>query len=79
MQVKIGDFGLTRNIHKNAYYRGGGKLPIKWMSPEALMEGRFSTQSDIWAYGVLVWEIMTLGTYMCLCAKNCAVYSMTNY
>ena len=43
-QVKIGDFGLARDVYKSDYYRGGGYLPVKWMSPESLMEHKFSTQ-----------------------------------
>ncbi|XP_038044153.1 proto-oncogene tyrosine-protein kinase ROS-like [Patiria miniata] len=61
--VKIGDFGLARDIYKSDYYRkeGEGLLPVRWMSPEALMDGVFTVQSDVWAFGVLVWEVMTLG------------------
>lgn len=61
--VKIGDFGLARDIYKNDYYRkeGEGLLPVRWMSPESLVDGVFTSQSDIWAFGVLCWEIMTLG------------------
>ncbi|ESP04075.1 hypothetical protein LOTGIDRAFT_156686 [Lottia gigantea] len=63
MVVKIGDFGLARDIYKNDYYRkeGEGLLPVRWMSPESLVDGVFTTHSDIWAFGVLMWEVITLG------------------
>uniref|UniRef100_A0ACB8G7G7 Uncharacterized protein n=1 Tax=Sphaerodactylus townsendi TaxID=933632 RepID=A0ACB8G7G7_9SAUR len=60
--VKIGDFGMTRDIYETDYYRKGGKglLPVRWMSPESLKDGIFNTQSDIWSFGVVLWEIATL-------------------
>ena len=61
--IKIGDFGLARDVHKNDYYRkvGDGWLPIRWMAPEAVFERKYTSMSDVWSFGVLLWEIMSLG------------------
>ena len=60
--IKIADFGLSRNLYDNAYYRvrGKAKMPVRWMSYECFY-GKFSEKSDVWAYGVTAWEIYTMG------------------
>ena len=59
--MKIADFGLARGVHKNSYYFGGTFLPIRWMAPESILDRKFSTKSDVWSFGVLTWEVLTLG------------------
>ena len=49
-------------MYKNSYYRGGEFLPIMWMPPEAMSEHKFSTKSDVWSFGVLMWEVLTKGS-----------------
>ncbi|CAI4231314.1 unnamed protein product [Auanema sp. JU1783] len=60
---KIGDFGLCRFMRsENPHYKcKGGRLPLKWMSPESIRHYDFSTKSDVWAFGILLFEIITLG------------------
>uniref|UniRef100_A0A8C1KDP8 Tyrosine-protein kinase receptor n=1 Tax=Cyprinus carpio TaxID=7962 RepID=A0A8C1KDP8_CYPCA len=70
--AKIGDFGMARDIYRASYYRKGGRamLPVKWMPPEAFLEGIFTCKTDTWSFGVLLWEIFSLGYMPYPCKTN---------
>lgn len=61
---KVADFGFARDVAANQIYerKSEGRLPIRWMAPESLYDNIFSVKSDIWSFGVLIWEIVTLGS-----------------
>ena len=72
MRVKISDFGLSQDVYTTDYFTLGDSelLPIRWMPPEAIVYAKFTTQSDIWSFGVVLWEIFSFGMQ--------PYYSMTN-
>ncbi|XP_077201400.1 muscle, skeletal receptor tyrosine-protein kinase [Paroedura picta] len=63
MVVKIADFGLSRNMYSADYYKANENdaIPIRWMPPESIFYNRYTTESDVWAYGVVLWEIFSFG------------------
>uniref|UniRef100_A0AAY3ZZY3 receptor protein-tyrosine kinase n=1 Tax=Denticeps clupeoides TaxID=299321 RepID=A0AAY3ZZY3_9TELE len=61
-QIKIADFGMSRNLYAGDYYRIQGRavLPIRWMAWECILMGKFTTASDVWAFGVTLWEMLNV-------------------
>ena len=66
--AKIGDFGMARQLHSSDYYQQGAvhakswTLPLRWMAPESYTDGTWDLKSDVWMFGVLLWEIFSFGT-----------------
>jgi len=63
-QVKVGDFGLSRQLDeaKNYYRTNDETKPVRWSSPEVLQTGLYSTKSDVWSFGIVIWEMFTFGS-----------------
>lgn len=63
LALKISDFAISRQLYSDDYYRlneGRTLLPVRWMAWESILQGRFTSKSDVWAFGVTMWEILTL-------------------
>ncbi|XP_023684262.1 tyrosine-protein kinase receptor TYRO3 [Paramormyrops kingsleyae] len=76
MTVCVADFGLSKKIYSGDYYRQGSvsKLPVKWIALESLADNVYTTQSDVWAFGVAMWEIMTRGQTPYPGVENSEIY-----
>uniref|UniRef100_A0A671N0V5 receptor protein-tyrosine kinase n=1 Tax=Sinocyclocheilus anshuiensis TaxID=1608454 RepID=A0A671N0V5_9TELE len=56
---KVSDFGMSRVLEDEP--EGGGKIPIRWTAPEAITYRKFTSASDVWSYGIVMWEVMSYG------------------
>ncbi|KAJ8034956.1 Tyrosine kinase receptor Cad96Ca [Holothuria leucospilota] len=62
---KISDFGLARDVADSQEYemKSRGRVPVRWMAPESLLQNMYTTKSDVWSFGIVMWEIITLGSH----------------
>ncbi|XP_078515778.1 tyrosine-protein kinase receptor TYRO3 [Lissotriton helveticus] len=77
MSVCVADFGLSKKIYSGDYYRQGSasKLPVKWLALESLADNVYTVSSDVWAFGITMWEIVTLGQTPYAGIENCEIYN----
>uniref|UniRef100_A0A8D0G8A3 Tyrosine-protein kinase receptor TYRO3 n=1 Tax=Sphenodon punctatus TaxID=8508 RepID=A0A8D0G8A3_SPHPU len=77
MNVCVADFGLSKKIYSGDYYRQGcaSKLPVKWLALESLADNLYTMHSDVWAFGVTMWEIVTRGQTPYAGIENAEIYN----
>ena len=68
--LKITDFGLSREIDEIYVQKRTGRVPLKWMAIESIIAREFTSASDVWSFGVVLWEIGTLGEYSNIHARH---------
>ena len=75
--VKVANFGISRQLYPEAYCDIGQlkSIPLRWMSAEAVVNGKFTTESDVWSFGVLLWELFMYGEFPYSDLTNTQVYS----
>ncbi|XP_062855926.1 tyrosine-protein kinase ITK/TSK isoform X2 [Trichomycterus rosablanca] len=76
--VKVSDFGMTRFVLDDQYTSYTTKFPVKWSSPEVIRYSRFSSKSDVWSFGVLMWEVYSEGRLPYECRTNGEVVESLN-
>ena len=75
--LKITDFGMAREIDEVYMQKSKGRVPLKWMAIESIVEREFTTASDVWAYGITLWEITTMGTFKIQLSIHANYYGLT--
>ena len=66
--LKITDFGMSREVDEIYVQQSRGRVPLKWMALESILTRQFTSASDVWSYGISLWEIGTMGEFVCTCS-----------